>query len=247
MAIRRSLLPREHGAYAQLAVPLAAAVAARPSIAGALLVIAACCAFVANEPLLVIAGHRGARRREQDGARAARWLAIAAIGAVACAVVGLGLAPAARLVALAVAVPAAAVVALAWTRAQHSLVGELVAVVALTGAAAPVAVAGGASLDTALALWAAWAIGFACTVVAVHRVLARHRAPASWLDGAVAAALAATTLVGTIAGHALAILPLGAIATALVLRPPPATKLRAIGVALVVAALASGALVVGLG
>jgi hypothetical protein len=238
--IQRSLWPREHGAYAQLAVPLAAALVSRASLPGAAIAVAACLAFVANEPLLVVAGQRGARRREQDGARARRRLVTAATLAIACGTLGLVLAPAAWLAALAVAVPAAAVVALAWTRAQHSLAGELVAAVALTGAAAPVAVAGGASLAAAFATWAAWTIGFGCSVIAVHRVLARHRREPRVLDRMVAVALAGVAVIAALV--AVAAVPLCAIATVLVLRPPPATRLRAIGVALVIASLASGVL-----
>ena len=69
-ARRRSLWPREHGAYAQLAAPLLTAlVIVRPTVAAALLALAACIAFLANEPLLVVLGHRGKRMREQDGRR----------------------------------------------------------------------------------------------------------------------------------------------------------------------------------
>src|SRR5262249_5958355 len=50
----RSLWPREHGAYAQLGAPLATALARQvPTVPAALLAAAACCAFLANEPLLV--------------------------------------------------------------------------------------------------------------------------------------------------------------------------------------------------
>jgi hypothetical protein len=56
---RRSLWPREHGAYAQLGAPLATAIAMQAPTIGALaLASAACLAFLANEPLLVVLGHR---------------------------------------------------------------------------------------------------------------------------------------------------------------------------------------------
>ena len=78
----RSLLPHEHGAWGQLAMPLLTALAiGRPTVGSLLLTLAVVLAFVAHEPLLVVLGQRGKRAREQDGARALRWLA--ALGALA--------------------------------------------------------------------------------------------------------------------------------------------------------------------
>jgi hypothetical protein len=53
-----------------------------PTLPAVLLAIAAMSAFLANEPLLVVLGHRGRRAREIDGSRAARRLA-ATVGAAA--------------------------------------------------------------------------------------------------------------------------------------------------------------------
>ena len=241
--MQRSLWPREHGAYAQLAAPLAAALAARvPTLPGTLLAVAACAGFLAHEPLLVVLGHRGSRRRELDGARARFRLAITASVASLAGVVGLVLAPDALAIAGAVAAAAAFVIALAWRRAVHSLGGELAAAFALAGASAPVAIADGATLHAACVAWLAWFAGFACTVVAVHRVIARHRekpAPGAYLVIALLAAIAAALAYERAAALAL---PLALAATVLAVRPPPATRLRAIGVVLVIAALAADAI-----
>lgn len=246
-ARRRSLWPREHGAYAQLLAPLATAlVLLRPTPAAVLVAIAACCAFLANEPLLVVLGHRGKRLHEQAGPRATRRLAVLSCIAAGAGSSGLWLAPAALAVAAIVAIPAAITIALAWRRQERTLVGELAAAVALSGASAPVVVASGGTNDAALALWAAWAIGFACTVIAVHRVIARHRAAASWHDVlaiALLAAITAASVVLVIRGSVIgAAAPLALVSTALALRPPRATYLRTIGVVLVVAAVASGSM-----
>jgi hypothetical protein len=57
------LMPREHGAYFMLAMPLASALmGAGPSGGGLAWSAFAAIAFVAHEPLLVLAGRRGARR-----------------------------------------------------------------------------------------------------------------------------------------------------------------------------------------
>ena len=253
MSARHPLWPREHGAYAQLAAPLATALALRaPGPAALALAAAACLAFLANEPLLVVLGHRGARLRATHGPRAARRLALTAIGAAVCGAVGLVLAPREALaVAGLAAVPTALVLALAWRRAVHSLAGELAAAVALPGAAAPIAVASGLGWRPALVLWAGWAVGFGCSVAAVHRVIAHHRRPAPRLERALAAAFGATAGAGLALAAsvplAVTAVPLAAVSTVLVAGPPPARRLRAIGVALVIASLASGAVAVALG
>ena len=245
----RSLWPREHGAYAQLAAPLVAALAGhRPTLAAGLIAAAACLAFLANEPLLVVLGHRGVRRREQDGPRAARRLALLGGVAGVAGVTGLVLARPAVLVAAAiVAVPAVALIAAAWRKIEHTLLGELAAAIALSGAAAPVAVAEGVSVELALAIWLAWAAGYASTVVAIHRVIARHKEPARTVDHVIAVVLAALTAAAVatavVALPVVAVsVPLAVIAAALAIRPPRATRLRAIGVALVVASAVSGVL-----
>ena len=247
MSAHRSLWPREHGAYAQLLAPLAMALVVRTPVAASwLLAAAAVCAFLANEPLLVVLGHRGKRLRETDGRRAAIRLAITAGGAVIAAALGLVLASRVALaVAALAAAPGALVVVLAWRRAERSLAGELVAALALPGAAAPVAVASGVAPERALVLWLAWALGYGCTVVAVHRVIVRHRHPASRVDRVAAAALVAIVAASCAVVPALApaviVLPLALVSAALVIRPPRASYLRAIGIAYVVASLAGGA------
>jgi hypothetical protein len=174
-------LPREHGAYAQLLVPLVIALAATGgSTAAALLAIGACLAFLANEPLLVTLGHRGRRALADHGARAAhrlRWLITAA---VAIGGAGFLLAPeAARVLVLFVLVPAVAVGVLAWKKLERTALGEMVAAIALTGASAPVAAAAGMSIGSALLGWAVWALGFVLVVVAVRLVIA-HLRPRAW-------------------------------------------------------------------
>lgn len=245
---RRSLWPREHGAYFQLAVPLLTALVVRPPtwVAGAL-ALAAVLAFLANEPLLVVLGHRGPRMRELDGGRAARRLALLVGFAVAAGASALAFASAGVLaMAGIVAIPAAITVVLAFRKEERSLVGECMAAISLSGTSAPVLVASGASWQAGVALWAAWAIGYCTTVIAAHRVIARHRAPASWRDTlAILVLVAASAIVVMLA---LRCSPIGAAApltiasTVIVARPPKATYMRAIGFGFAGASLATGAL-----
>jgi hypothetical protein len=251
---RRSLWPREHGAYFQLVIPLITAyLLCAPNPAMVVLTVAAGLAFFANEPLLVVLGHRGRRLREEAGDRARLRLAILVPAASALAVLGLARAPwSAVAVAAVVAVPVIAVFALAWRRAEHTCAGELVAAIALTGAAAPVQIAGGAAPRVALAIWLGWSLGFAATVLAVRRVIARNkRRPArsdriaGWTlaPALVVAAVACAAIGARLPGIAIAA-PLAALAAVLVIAHPAATRLRAIGVAIVVAAAGSGAVAV---
>lgn len=137
-------------------------------------------------------------------------------------------------------------VILAWIRAEHSWQGELLAAISLPAASVPVATGSGLAWQDAALIAFGWSIGYACSVVAVHRVIARHRRAATWRDRCVAIALAA---IAAAAGAfalplVVAAVPLAALAAILAIRPPSAAHLRAIGVALVIASLVAGALTV---
>jgi hypothetical protein len=225
---RRSLLPREHGAYFQLGIPLVAAFCARaPSFAGAALGIAAILAFFAHEPLAILLGGRGARAARVERGRAVRVLAILVPLLLAMGIGGLATAPSTAVAfALGSASCGVIVATLASRRREHSLAGELLAAVALTGASATVLVADGAAVQAGLAWWVGWSVGFALTVIGVHRVIARHNRLATTVDRLFAVGIAASTVgLGTVPDVAFA-LPLGAVATAITFAPPNASRLR---------------------
>ncbi len=235
----RSLWPREHGAYAQLGAPLLAALLVgaptRPAIA---LGAAACLAFLANEPLLVVLGHRGPRLRTTLGPAARRRLAVTVGGSAVLAALGIALAPP-NVLALAAfaAVPVCAMLALAWRKSMHSVRGELVAAVALPGAVAPIAVAAGISVSVAATMWLAWSFGYAASVVAVHEILRRQRRrPPGALLAVALLGLAWSTW---FAPALVAALPLVAISALVCVRLPPARRVRAVGVALACASVVS--------
>lgn len=244
----RSLWPREHGAYVQLLVPLGTAlIATGGGLASAAIALGACLAFLASEPLRVVVGARGPRLREALGPRARVRLALLGAAALLLGGVGLALAPPAALgLSAAVAVPLAGVLIAATRRAEGTVLGELAAAIGLAGAAAPVAVAGGMGALDALTIWGAWSLAYATTVIAVHHVIARHRRAdggraslGRWLGVALAAAgLAALIAIAPIAWFAA---PLVAAAVAVLIVTPPATRLRAIGVAFLALSLVSAA------
>jgi hypothetical protein len=236
---RRSLLPHEHGAYGQIALPLVCALAlGRPGPAAALLAAGAFAGFLSYEPLLVAAGSRGARAREEDGPRARRLAAGLITAAVALAGAGFLLAsPAARLSSAVPPALAAAIALLVRLELERTVAGEVAVAVALSSAGFPVAVASGVSPGAAAAAWLAWSLGFAATTFAVEVVLGRARAPAR--DPGPAAAAGVLLLQGTaVALAAAGVVPLAVPAAvgpmalaslAVILLRLPVRRLRVVG------------------
>jgi len=171
----RSLLPQEHGAWGQLAMPLLSAYAIGGLAPAALLLGAATVlAFLAHEPWLVVLGHRGVRALRDDGSRARRvmWAYLAA--AAATGLLGVWLAPpVARLALLVPAALAAVVVGFVLAKQERTVPGELTVVSALASSGFAVALAGGATLTAAAAATTTWVLAFASSVFAVHVVLVR--------------------------------------------------------------------------
>ncbi len=212
-----------------------------------LLALAAAAAFLAHEPWLVVLGHRGPRRRAEDGARARARLRLLASAAISLGVAGLALSPRGTVGAAAIiALPVAVAIGCAYRRVAHTLAGELVAVVALTGASFVVHVASGVARGAAFDAWLGWSLGFTASTIAVHRVIARHKHAASWIDRVCALVLASGFVVclwrATPGSAFLIAAPLVGLAAVVVAAPPSARRLRAIGLATVAAAILAGVL-----
>jgi hypothetical protein len=245
----RSLVPREHGAYGQLAMPLVAALAmGRPGGASVLLTAASVAAFVAHEPLLVLLGQRGSRARRDDGPRALRLLASLGGAALACGVVGIAIAPAAAQ--RAVLVPAALAIATAAFIArgeEKTTAGEILAAAALSSAALPVAISSGAGAATAWGALAAWCLGFAAATWAVRAVIAHRKEAWSLAKRALPLALPAG-LALALATHGFALAaasaPVILFAIALAFAPPSPRALRRVGWGIVASTALTAALIV---
>jgi hypothetical protein len=251
------LLPREHGAWSQLLVPLACALAlGRPGPAAWLLAVAALLAFVAHEPLLVLLGLRGARVRAEHGARAGRWLAALGAGAAVAGVLGLLLAP--RVARLGAIVPLALAAGVGWLvarRAEKTVAGEIAVAAALAAAASVVALAAGVAPRAALAATLAWTLLAAAATLAVHVILVRARSKGArdpgpvHATGAALLGLAAVALAGAGMPWALpvAVAPAVLLSIGMSLVPPSPRRLRQLGWTLVGASLwALAVLVAGL-
>ena len=189
--------PREHGAYAELLFPIASGLAlGHPGFVAFGFALAAALLFLANEPLLVTLGFRGARIRDELGAAARRHLATLAVLAAICGGAALWFAPVhVRLLALAPAAIGALLVPLVFAKRLKTLGGELLAVAAFAAVHLPVGAAAGLA---GVALWgpvAVWLASFVTGTLAVHAIKARQqRRDAALVLAARGVSIAATAL-----------------------------------------------------
>jgi len=244
----RFLWPREHGAWAQMAMPLLTGLAlGRPGLAAVLFALAAASAFLAHEPGLVLLGTRGPRARQQDGPLAWRLLALLGLPAAAAALAAGALAPAAARASL--VVPAVLVPATLWLarrRLEMTTAGELVVGGAMASSLLPVALSAGAAPLAAWSAFAAWTLSFAMAAVAVEAVLARGRPGApdrgrrnALLAAAIWAASAAATAGGLPAAVPVALLPTALFGVAVCLTRTGPPQLARLGWALVLSTTAT--------
>jgi len=177
MSTTRALLPRESGAYAELAFPLLTGFLAGgvspPAVGFAVAVVAW---FLAREPLAVLNGVRGKRLEAslRTPARRAAFV-LGGLGAVGAAVALVLAPPPARLWA---GVPGAFGVALAPALLRghpKRLGGEILVAFGLATMILPIGLAGRMPLRVALAASAVWASCFILATLAVHAIKARHK------------------------------------------------------------------------
>jgi hypothetical protein len=182
------LLPREHGAWAMLIVPLAVGALTGGGLSWpvALTFVAAFFAYLARHPLVLLARSRG--RRERAPATAGFWLAVYTLIAAAAGFTVIVLYRYWLLVPLAAL--AAALLAmnlyLASRRAEMTVGGELLGIAGLTlGAPAMYYVAAGAPGQQMLGLWLLSFLYFGGSVFYIKlkvRVHSRQAPPASMLQ-----------------------------------------------------------------
>ncbi len=172
-----SLLPREHGAYAELAFPLVTGLSlAQPSLAALALAGAAVAFFLVHEPLAILLGLRGQRLKEHFSRRAPPRVASLLVAALILAALSWRMSegriwPSVLLP----LVPVAVLIPLVLSGRQKTLAGEVLAIAAFSGLVLPLAAACGA--DAARAGWAAavWWGSFTLGTLEVHAIKARHK------------------------------------------------------------------------
>ncbi len=252
-ASTRPLVPREHGAYAQLGLPLLAALSmGRPAFAALLLAVASVSAFLAHESLLIVLGHRGARARRVDGPRARRLLAVLGGLALVSGACGLALAPEhARLATLAPLALSAVVAGLIAKNLEKTTPGEAISATAMASASLPVALATGVPPLVAWSAVGTWAIAFCAATWAVRSVIAFQKKAEISLGRRVLPLLGLGVL--ALSFHALGLLPtMNAAATgpitllsiAVAAVPPHPRHLRRVGWSLAVATMLTAGLLV---
>ncbi|HUU34949.1 MAG TPA: YwiC-like family protein [Vicinamibacterales bacterium] len=251
-------LPREHGAYGQMAVPLVSALTVAgvrtPSLLTAVAVVMA---FVAHEPLLVLTGARGERARRDAGPSARLWLVVTVFAALSAGLMALWLSPAHARPALLLPLPPALALFVALGRGREKDAWAQVCVsLAFSLAAVPVCVSAGAPTALGLAVALPFAVVFVAATLAVRVVVlgARGRAaPRARAMTQVATVVVASAGLGALAAAAAAdLLPWSACLAAapaagsavLALVPPAPRHLRAVGWAIVAMSLVTALVVV---
>lgn len=170
-----SLLPKEHGAYAQLAFPLLTGLGlAGPSVSAMSIALAAVAFFLANEPAAILLGVRGKRLKEQLGSAAkARGLLLGGLG-TGLALAGVWMGGSALWPELAWPMAAAALlVPTVLAGRQKSFFGEILVVTAFATIILPLAAASGADPGRAKLAAAVWWLAFVLGTLEVHAIKAR--------------------------------------------------------------------------
>ena len=248
-----SLWPREHGAYAQLGVVLAAAVALAPALRSLAQALLSASLFLASEPLLHLLGRRG---ETVPGAARRAWLRLALLGALALAsaVAAWAGRPALRLLWL---LPAAGLglglFGLFLLRRERTAPGELLAAWTFAAAALPIAVAGDAKAPAAAGLAVLLGFMFTLGTTLVHGHLAALRRGGAGSTRGLACAcglglLAGAWSLGEKTGLPrwafLSFLPMTLATLAVWAFAPAPRRLKAVGWAVAACALAGGAVAV---
>lgn len=223
MGSRQSLMPREHGAYAQIAFPLMTALALGAfSPAPILLLVAIICIFLAHEPAMVLTGGRGGRARRETGGQARRRAILLAAISLATGAAGLWLAPAAAHLATLIPLSLGVLlIPLIFTRREKTAVGELLVATTLSSTMIPVAIAGGASIQVTLGAAAVWAIAFALGTLTVRAIIARTKRTAesqwpTWIAPTLCAAVIILAIAAALTSDLPALAVVAVVPTALV-------------------------------
>ncbi len=247
-APQRSLWPKEHGAYAQLFVPLVSAfVVAWPGISGLLWAVTASLVFAMHEPALVLLGRRGQRAQTQAGPRARTWLLVQGLAAAAATGAMIYLTPSILPVLGLVTASGLIVLIFVAKHAEKSALGEVAAAAALSGTGLTILVLADMPLTQAALHWGAWALGFMAVTAGVRGVIGFHRGRTEPWTWPLLAISSAACLGGAVAQPIIvAAAPLIVTGWALRIVAPRPRYLRTIGVLLVFASLATGALLMGL-
>lgn len=234
------LIPREHGAYAQLGFPLLTGLIYSGGHPGAVaFTVAAIALFLAHEPLAVLAGVRGERLRTALARPARRRILFLAGAATAGLVAAIGLAP--PLAWMAALLPAGLgllLLPLLGTRRLKTIPAEAIVAAVFSTSVLPLAMCGDVALVEAALAAAVWYAAFLPSIFAVHAVKAalKRRPEERWILRA--APLVSALVLGTVVAGGLllsdgsdllaAVAPV-AVALGVAVRPPHPRQLKRLG------------------
>ncbi|MGB8222766.1 MAG: YwiC-like family protein [Polyangiales bacterium] len=253
---QHTMVPREHGAYAELLFPIAAVLlGGSPTTPTWLLATGAIASFLANEPLLVLLGQRGNRAKREESDRAKRALLVFVLVALGSGVAGLVLAP--KAVQYAIGVPlllGVGLIMLAVQGLERSVVGEALAAATLSSIAIPLGFSAGLSWNTTSAVALIWLVTSLLGTAVVRLTVARtkiktneDRRRVGLMRGLLSLACLLVILVGVVAPFGsrvglwvlAAALPVAIVVLTVATLQPTARRLRLMGWSLVAANLCS--------
>ncbi|KPJ94242.1 MAG: hypothetical protein AMS18_04030 [Gemmatimonas sp. SG8_17] len=175
MAQNELLLPREHGAYAEIAFPILTGVAlGTPSFAALSFGVSAVALFLMHEPVAVLRGIRGTRAREVWIHRArqrAAWLAVTAVLAGAAAMVASS--AEARLAAVVPLGCGAVLLPSFLAGRMKTIAAETLVIGALSATVLPLAISSGVEWSLAWSASGVWFVTFLVGTLAVHAIKAK--------------------------------------------------------------------------
>ncbi|HSN81875.1 MAG TPA: YwiC-like family protein [Polyangiales bacterium] len=173
----RSMVPREHGAYAELLFPIATVLlGGSPTASTWLLAVAAIACFLSNEPLLVLLGERGSRTKREESNRAKRVLLVFVLIALGTGLTGLVLAPrGVQIAAGFTLLLGGGLVLTAVQGLERSMFGEALAAAALSSIAIPLGLSAGLETTAALAVALIWLIASSLGTSIVRLTIARTK------------------------------------------------------------------------
>jgi len=253
------MLPKEHGAYGQIAFPIVTAfLVAGVSTGGLLMATAVIAGFLAHEPAAILLGMRGTRAKREWWSRAIRWLGCTLVVGVAAGAGALFLVDTPARWSILVPLAPTLLLAISTVRGREkSWEGEVAASLAFSGAAMPIALSASAPAQTGAAVAIPFALLFVASTLAIRVVILKVRGGGN--AGATTATRRATFLLAAGAAFALGaastvgLLPISVLVAStpglllsavIAARPPAPTHLRTLGWTLVGTSVLTAAIVI---
>jgi hypothetical protein len=205
LARHESLLPREHGAYAEIAFPIVTGVSlGAPSFAAVCFGISAVALFLMHEPVAVLRGIRGTRAREVWIHRARLRTASLAVTAVLAGAAAMVTTSAEGRLAAAVPLGCGVVLLPSFLAGRmKTIAAETLVIGALSATVLPLAISSGVEASLAWSASGVWFVTFLLGTLAVHAIKAKtgKRVDAQWAIVVAPLLSVATVVVGLFAAR----------------------------------------------